>query len=100
MHIAKGSWIIVRNYLDSDTKLGGGKAIPAEHVLKAYKNHPDTQYFMLYDDDDNLYYDGYILEDEDSDYDSLFDPLDWATYNAGCTYIKYRNQKTGKMEIL
>jgi hypothetical protein len=54
-------------------------------------------HFKLYDDDDNCYYTGYFYGDADSE--DAFQPLDWATHDAGCTYIKYR-QPNGKYETL
>ena len=53
----------------------------------------------LYDDDDELYYEGYYVNSED-DFEGEFEPLDWAMNNAGCTRIDYRNGETGKMETL
>ena len=55
--------------------------------------------FVIYDDDDNLYYRGRFYPVGTSD-ERLFMPLDWAMNNAGATYIKYRNPDTGKWEIL
>lgn len=54
-------------------------------------------HFKLYDDDDNCYYTGYFFGDADSE--DAFQPLDWATYDAGCTRIAYR-QPNGKYETL
>lgn len=54
-----------------------------------------TVFFELYDDDNIKYYSGYMHEDIEDD----FEPLDWAMYDSGCTYIKLRD-KDGKMEIL
>lgn len=57
----------------------------------------EGQHFKLYDDDDNHYYSGKLLDGEDAD--DPFEPLDWATGNAGCTYIKYR-QADGTYAVL
>jgi hypothetical protein len=54
-------------------------------------------HFKLYDDDDNCYFTGYFYGDADSE--DAFQPLEWATHDAGCTYIKYR-QPNGKYEVL
>ncbi|HEX9135391.1 MAG TPA: hypothetical protein VF905_00415 [Nitrospirota bacterium] len=64
--------------------------------IKADKAGKGT-HFKLYDDDDNCYYTGYFFGDADSE--DAFQPLEWATYDAGCTYIKYR-QPNGKYETL
>lgn len=52
--------------------------------------------FLLYDDDDILYYSGLLHEDEEDE----FTPLDWAMNEAGCVYIKIYNKQTKKFEIL
>ena len=54
-------------------------------------------HFKLYDDDGILYYTGKFYGDADSE--DAFQPLDWATHNAGCTDIKYR-QVDGTYESL
>lgn len=54
-------------------------------------------HFKLYDDDGNCYYTGKFYGDADSE--DAFQPLEWAAYDAGCTYIKYR-QSDGKYETL
>ena len=69
-----------------------------DDTLYTYKSMGYTNFFRLYDDDDNLYYSGYLHKDMEGE--DEFIPLDWAMYDSGCTYIKYRNPKTGKMEIL
>lgn len=44
-------------------------------------NHTGLQ-FRILDDDDELYYEGIVLDDED-----ILDVLDWATANAGATQL-------------
>lgn len=51
----------------------------------------------LYDDDNELYYTGYMSEGDDVD---EFEPLDWAKEYAGCTSLKYRDAKSGKWHML
>ena len=41
--------------------------------------------FKIYDDDGELYYEGRSDEEE-------FEPLDWATWNAGATEIHYKQE--------
>lgn len=51
----------------------------------------------MYDDDDNLYYEGYVIEDGGEE---GFNPLDhYGEPNAGCTYIKLRGED-GKYRVL
>lgn len=68
---------------------------------KRRKEYKLNEYFELFDDDDNKYYSGYLnsenLEELESD---EFEVLDWGTGYAGCTYMKIRNKKTRKMEML
>ncbi|MCY1547556.1 hypothetical protein D9M68_836230 [compost metagenome] len=52
--------------------------------------------FRLYDDDDNLCYEGWSSDRES---ELAFQPLDWAMADAGCTRIDYR-QDNGTWETL
>jgi hypothetical protein len=45
----------------------------------------------LYDDDNNLYYDG-ETSDIDKNESRAFEPLDWARSYAGCSYMKYKDK--------
>lgn len=63
-----------------------------ERLLKG-----EGQHFKLYDDDGNCYFTGKMLGGEESD--DAFEPLDWASNYAGCTYMKYR-QADGSYAIL
>lgn len=49
--------------------------------------------FKMYDDDGNLYFEGYAAEES-------FEPLDYATPRWGCTYICYLNTDNGEWEML
>ena len=53
--------------------------------------------FRIYDDDGNLYYRGRYYRDPN--YAAAFNPLKWATWNAGATRIDYR-QPDGTWETL
>ena len=69
------SWFIHRDYLNHKTDNN-------EKVKQAVDN--GWHRFRLYDDDGELYYEGYskIMS---------FGPLAWAREYAGCTEIKYKN---------
>jgi len=69
-----------------------------EMTAEQIKNHKDAEFFQIFDDDDTHYYSGYMVSDGGEDAD--FAPLTWATWNAGCSYMKIRNKKTGKMDCL
>jgi len=61
---------------------------------------PRSERFSLYDDDGNCYYEGWVVLTDDTDGEYVFAPLDWAMANAGCTHMKMRNPRTGKMEVV
>lgn len=63
--------------------------ITYDHLESAKVNFPmkgHTVPFRLFDDDDILYYSGFMTEKL---YDShlIMDPLDWATHDSGCTRL-------------
>ena len=63
-----------------------------EQIEEIKKTHPHK--FRMYDDDGELYYEGY------SNDDSSFDPLDdFGMPNAGCADIRYKN-KNNEFETL
>jgi len=81
--------------------------INAGRLNKKSFNFPDseitnlTNKFKLYDDDDNLYFEGIAQElGDDDDPEDEFNPLDWAMNDCGCTYIKYYNKKTKAWDTL
>lgn len=100
------AWMIAKDHIaDKDAREGSnlnakGVTGPREVELTAeeIQKHPDREYFKMYDDDGELYYEGYFVGDDDAE---GFEPLDdFGMPNAGCTSIKYRNKKTGEMEVL
>jgi hypothetical protein len=73
---------------------------PTAEEMKKCKAKKLTDFFELYDDDDNKYYSGYANLDLMADFDlNEFDILDLATNHSGCTYMKTRG-KDGKMEMV
>ena len=114
-HTDTYAWTIVRDHI-ADPKAKAPSNSNAVGVVgprgasmssQEIKDHPDSVYFQMGDDDGTLYYDGYMLhgdkicsltnEAEESD---GFEPLDdFGEPNAGCTWIKYRG-KDGKMHQL
>lgn len=82
------SFVITKDFLDM---IKVSKERLAEFKKSGFKT-----YFKIYDDDDILYFSGYLHESEPDD----FTPLDWAMFDSGCTRIDYRNPETGKMETL
>jgi hypothetical protein len=83
----KIAWAITKDILEPT-----GKRNATDEQLKEVKKDC-KHHFKLYDDDGELYYEGY------SDDDSSFSPLDWAMADSGCTEIKYRTA-SGKYETL
>lgn len=82
------NFVIVRDLL-------GKRSRPLKEII-ALRKEGYTLFFKLYDDDDILYYDGYMK----SDIEDEFIPLDWAMCDSGCTSMSIRNKKTGRMETL
>lgn len=70
-------WVITKDIISDGDDVGVGN----------YKGNPkflDTR-FKLYDDDGELYYKGRMSTDGGDD---IFDPLDWAMSNVGCTELQ------------
>lgn len=82
------SFVITQDHLD-------GEKLPQKEI-NLLKKQGYTKHFNLYDDDDVLYYSGYLHENEEDE----FAPLDWAMADSGCTDCKIRNSITGKYEAL
>ncbi len=83
----------------------------AELTYDEIVKHPDREHFMIYDDDMELYYSGFMVHGkfhEDAvaggyapDESDGFEPLeDFGTPNAGAAHIKYKDKKSGKYEFL
>jgi hypothetical protein len=59
----------------------------------------EGEQFRMYDDDDELYYEGRWVADPDVPDEAFegFEPLDcFGAPNAGCTRLDYRNDATGE----
>lgn len=91
-------WTITKDLIaEADAKPGTNRNAvgivgPRNAKLTAdeIKNHPDAVQFRMYDDDNELYYEGYLIGDE-------FAPLDaFGTPNAGCTRIDVYDKKARK----
>lgn len=89
-------WIITVDHTDSNS-VGVGSIDPNNYDKSFMKNK-----FKLFDDDDNLYFEGIYDENSISDFnpEEEFEPLDWAMNDSGCTYMKYYNVKTKSWNIL
>jgi hypothetical protein len=84
------AWIIDKDHIDDGDSKGitGPRSAP-EALVQELRTNPDTGHkFRLYDDDDELYYEGRFLGDPYSE--EAFAPLDdYGTPNAGATRIDY-----------
>ena len=72
-------------------------AIPSRKGLKSHNYKEGTELlhkWRVMDGDGEIYYEGL------SDDDSSFEPLDFATADAGCVSIEYYNPTTGFWEEL
>jgi hypothetical protein len=95
-------WLITKDHtynpLDILAKSEAGTMGGADTPYTAEEIKTKGAYFRMYDDDGDLYYEGYYLGGDGED---MFFPLDdFGTPNAGATEIRYRNKTTGKMEQL
>lgn len=97
-------WMITKDHLAQPDEPNAVGTIGPHHNLpltqKEIRNHPKRVYFKMYDDDGNLYYEGYIVHSKG--YQSCdFQPLDdFGAPNAGCTEIRLRNPQTGLMMVV
>jgi hypothetical protein len=98
------AWIITRDLL-AEQGIGTGTDVgtygPSTISEVAYNKlqRGDGHMFLMYDDDDELYYEGLLLGDPASF--QGFSPLDdFGTPNAGCTRIDYYNAETKEWEAL
>ena len=100
------AWIIDKDHIKNESEPEGtncnakgvcGPRGATEAEIESLKNGAGTK-FRLFDDDNNLYYEGRLLGDPESE--DGFGPLDdFGMPNAGCTYIEYKNAN-GKWEML
>lgn len=59
----------------------------------------DRVKIKLYDDDGVLYFDGESNAIHKSS-GPAFAPLDWARYDSGCSYMKYKDPKDKQWKVL
>ena len=98
------AWMITRDLLneqgisdDSAVGTAGPAGITDLAVMKMERG--EGHMFLMFDDDDELYYEGLLLGDKDSE--QGFAPLDdFGMPDSGCTYIKYYNETTKEWEVL
>lgn len=89
-------WIITKDFIDAELK--GIQGPYGTNLNEAEIRSNDLRRrFRMYDDDDNLCCEGFIVPDSDC---SLFEPLDDYGHSFGAVKIKYFNKETGKLEIL
>lgn len=95
-------WIIDKDHIkDADKPAGtNANAVGLTGPRNAVDTPPTTwgkHQFKMYDDDNNLYYEGYLYFDpkfEDREPEVWFFPLeDFGEPNAGCTSIHYKNKE-------
>jgi hypothetical protein len=83
----KTEWTITKDLIckttETKSEVGRKSEGYTEEGFKEAKKWGKTWDFRLYDDDKILYYEGKGYGDVE------FDPLDWAMYNDGCTYMTY-----------
>ena len=73
--------------IDKDHIEGTADGLSCNFMLDTF--HPLGEQFRMFDDDEELYYEGTIWGDYDG-----FEPLDdFGMPSAGCTNIQYQNDK-------
>ena len=79
----KEQWCITKDHLDDDEiKIN---EFTEDMVVKV----------RLYDDDDILYYSGYMTQELMDDGENAFEPLDWGMPVSGCTSMQYKEPGKG-----
>ena len=104
----KNLWIITRDKIEDGAAKGTGSphltdedcskldlAKNIDQILQdLIEKYEMDVAFKLYDDDDNLYYEGFMQEAD-------FDPLDdFGMPNSGCTYLMYSEGKGEGFQLL
>jgi len=83
----KGGWLITADHIGEGHYVGTKQGV-INHRELANDGVP----FRLYDDDNNLYFEGLISENWiEGEADFAFAPLDWAMAVFGCTHMEYFN---------
>ncbi len=93
-------WTITQDHLsdksDPLNRIGTTGPSDTAWTTKEILEDKDKKRFVMYDDDDERYYTGYIVGDY-----SGFEPLDdFGAPDSGCTGIKYHNKNTSKFEYI
>jgi len=102
MNCQKG-WIVTKDKITEQNEKGNYITIPVSvigpHGCELTEKELKKGYpFLMFDDDGNLCYSGFLVGDKESE--EGFWSLDhYGTPNAGCTYIQYKNDE-GKWESL
>ena len=91
----RNQWTITKDHIENGrydgTRGPSSVTMSSEDIIK------QGHHFKMFDDDGNLYYEGYSTTNDD---ESAFGPLwNFGTPNAGCTYIQYKG-KSGNYETL
>ncbi len=98
------AWIITRDLLaeqgiTSETAVGTYGPRGCSEVTYNKLQRGDGHMFLMYDDDDELYFEGLLLGDPTSH--QGFSPLDdFGMPDSGCTRIDYYNAETKEWETL
>lgn len=98
------AWMITRDLLNEqgisdDSAVGICGPSNIAEVARLKLERGEGHMFLMFDDDDELYYEGLLLGDPTSH--QGFAPLDdFGMPDSGCTYIKYYNEDTKEWEVL
>lgn len=97
--MSKCSWMITVDHTgDTPRNLKGHEHILGDLSPGEIRKHPEACEFRMYDDDDNLYYEGMYVGPDDH---NMFSPLDdFGEPNAGCVVIEYWHKASQNWEML
>lgn len=70
-----------------------------EAIRQAFRDTMNFE-FRLYDDDNELYYEGLCKDLDDADEEQAFAPLDWAMADVGATRMDYRKKGDTEWQTL
>lgn len=73
------------------------EGIPADTYFMLAESNSGRIPFKLYDDDNELYYEGWLIDDDECMTQQFV--LDWAKYDSGCTTIKVKKPAGWIQEI-
>jgi len=92
-------WVFTKDYISGES--GTNVGIASRDYKPGAFGHLINVTFRLLDDDGEVYYEGLMsLKRFSGDEFDVFEPLDWAAANDGCTEMQVFNKKTKEWETV